>query len=265
MNRFDNDLQKAIMKKTVSTTDHKDDIWKNIKNELEVNSMKKVKSNSKLRFIAACLIVVIIAAMAFTPPGRAAVSKIIDLFEKEKIVDTEVEGEVETTDQQLQVGTTPIPEPEATSVPNLMTYVMYIDEASYDFESADGVDRITPKDYPDTLPEVYMEIKQILDVSKEDVLSELIEEVHNDYDTVLDVEEVNEPFYAVKIIAYDGDPNGTKDTMPQWDSDIVKYLLVDNTQGGTFIIKMKFFIEAEEGHGSRFTSMLNEFTIVPAE
>ena len=265
MNRLDNDLQKAILEKTNPAINDMDVIWNNIQNNLEEKTMKKNANRNIIGIVAACLILVLIVGGLFTPTGRAAVGKIIDLFEDEKQIVTEVEGETETADQQLQIGTTPSPAPSETQQTQLMTYIMYVDESNYSFESSNGIDIIKPLDFPDTLPEVYMEISQVLNLSKEDVADSLIQELNGEYETVYEPYSVTEPIDGICIDAHDGDLNGTKETMPQWDSKVVKYYLVDNTQGGTFVIKMKYFIEAQEGHGARFDAMLNEFTIVPAE
>ena len=71
---------------------------------------------------------------------------------------TEIEGEAETADQQLQIGTTPSPEIDTSQQQALMAYIMYVDESMYSFESANGTDIIKPLNFPETLPEVLMEI-----------------------------------------------------------------------------------------------------------
>lgn len=266
MNRLDNDLKNAIFKNTVSEKSAKDEIWNSIQGELEENNMRNTRrGGSKIAVAALSVILILLVLAVFTPAGRAAVSKIMDLFEPEKSVETIVEGEAETTDQQLQVGTTMTPQPDATPEVPLMTYVLYVDSERYSFETIDGIDIIVPRNYPDDYPEVSMTIEQITGKTKEELSIEIVNNLKAELDTVNDPYTVSEPLEGICIDAYDGDPNGTKETMPQWNSKVVKYYLVDNTQGGTFVIKITLFVEAQEGHGSRFDSMLKEFVVVPQD
>lgn len=215
--------------------------------------------------IAASMILIILLVGVFTPTGRAAISRLIDMFEQEKQIATEVEGEIEITDQHIQIGVTQEATADTTPAPNTMAYIIYIDESSYSFTSENGVDTIKPINFPENYPEVYMEIYQVTDKSKEQMAQQLMDEVQSEYETVYDMEEVTIPFAATHILAHDGVNNGDKETLPQWDSKVVKYYIADNTQGGAFVIKMRFFMEAEEGHGSRMLAMLKEFVIVPVE
>jgi len=48
----------------------------------------------------------------------------------------------------------------------------------------------------------------------------------------------------------------------KWNDPVSKYYFVDNTKGGTFVIKQQLFLEAAEGHGVRFDNMVKEFKIV---
>ena len=266
MNRLDNDLYKAVHKKTEPAENYKDEILNIITNNMEESEMnKKSRGARPIGIIAASLIAMLLIAGIFTPPGKAAISRIIDLFEREKEISTEVEGEIETTDQQIQIGVTPSAKPEETAMSNIMTYIIYIDESRYYMTSENGKDIIRPIDYPEDYPEVYMEITQVYDKDKSNLAKEISDEIKKEYDTVYESYLVAEPIEAIVIDAHDGDMQGDKETMPQWNSEVVKYYLVDNTLGGTFVIKMKYFIEAEEGHGARFVSMLNEFTVIPLQ
>jgi len=265
MNKLDNDLQKAILENTQPAANNKDATWQDILKKTEGMKMTRQNRPRIAGLIAACLVLMLVIGSLFTPTGKAAVARIIDLFESEKSIVTEIEGEAETADQQLQIGTTPSPEIDTSQQQALMAYIMYVDESMYSFESANGTDIIKPLNFPETLPEVSMEITQVAGVPKENLAADIKEELINEYETVYEPYSVTEPFEAICINAHDGDLNGTKETMPQWDSKVVKYYLIDNTLGGTFVIKMKYFIEAEEGHGARFEAMLKEFIIIPLE
>lgn len=43
------------------------------------------------------------------------------------------------------------------------------------------------------------------------------------------------------------------------------HYFVDDGQGGAFHITSRFFLEATEGHGVRFSTMLQSFTVLPQE
>jgi hypothetical protein len=102
-----------------------------------------------------------------------------------------------------------------------------------------------------------MEISQDKDSTPEELAAQFEEELKADFSKVDAAQKVTEPVEGITIHAIDG---GT-----EWDDEVVNYYLVDNTQGGTFVIKQKYFLEASEGHGARFYNMLKEFTIVPEE
>jgi len=128
-----------------------------------------------------------------------------------------------------------------------------VDEERYDFVALESGDKIVPKDFPSDLPEVSMQISQDTDAAPEAVVARLKEDLGSKYKIVKDIETVEKPLAAIRLKALTG---------YEGDDAVVEYYLVDNTQGGTFIITLKYFVEAEEGHGARFEQMLGEFSIV---
>ncbi len=133
-------------------------------------------------------------------------------------------------------------------------YVMYYDQERYKVVEDGQLDRYVMKETAEGIPEVYMEISQDLDNTPEELVAKLEAELKADFSKVDAPEEVTDPFEALYIHAIDG---GTK-----WNDPVVNYYLVDDTNGGSFVIKTKYFLEAAEGHGARFHSMLKEFTIL---
>jgi len=117
----------------------------------------------------------------------------------------------------------------------------------------DGRDKITAKTKSQIAPEVFMEIQQVKDKKPETIATELQKELSEGYIKVENKGTVNVPIKALLIYAN----NGSK-----WNSTIIKYYLVDDAKGGTFIIKQQLFLEAEEGHGVRLDNMLKEFKII---
>jgi hypothetical protein len=268
MNDFEKELKKTYEHGTQKSAQQKDSAWYEIARELEKNKMNK-KKNNKLGFIIASAVALLIILGAVTPAGQAAVSKILSMFAPEKNVVTEIEGETEEKTHALH---TPAPEPtseESTEKPETqksgMTYVIYIDESNYEVKSENGIDVISPLDYPDNLPEVSMTIYQVADKTPEQVSAEISATLNEEYDTVKDSQEVQVPIEAIYHLAYDGLDEGSKEDLPQWDSDATEVYLVDNTQSGTYVIQLKYFMEAAEGHGERLKAMLGDFEVVPTE
>ncbi len=136
-------------------------------------------------------------------------------------------------------------------------YVIYVDESMYKLVKQDGKDRIVPKIDPgNNLPEVYMEIQRVADKSPQEIATQLETELRSSFENVDNYGVVKEPIESISLHARAG-------LKP--DSTIVNYYLVDDNQGGTFVIKQQYFLEAAEGHGARFYHMLKEFKIVASQ
>ena len=115
-------------------------------------------------------------------------------------------------------------------------------------------DIITTKEpLEEKYPEVSMEIKQITDKSPEDMVSTLEKELKAEYTNVTETERVTEPIEGFKLHGISGS---------EWDSPVTNVYIVDNKNGGSFVIREKYFLEAAEGHGARFYAMLQQFEIV---
>lgn len=241
----DKKISDALLYGTEEITELKDMVWSNIEKELNLNvSIKeqiKPKKNKILSFakygsIAAAVVIVL---GLNTQYGQATVGKIKDLFIPNKVVKQQLEGTEEQGNMSLKEGS--------------MKYIIYIDEERYALAHLEGKDRITAKSMPQNAPEVFMEISQVKDKSPKIIASELQNELMSSYVKVENRGTVNDPIKATLVYANSG---------VEWNSAIIKYYLIDNTKGGTFIIKQQFFLEAEEGHGARLNNMLKEFKIV---
>jgi len=246
MNRFDDDLKAAIKAGTQKAAEKKKDIWNNIEKQLKEGNMSRKKSHAGK--IIAAVIAAGLVITGFTPLGQAAINSIAQLFEPQRAIDVVIEGDTEQTDQQLHVGTM-----EPDILDDSVTYVLYVDEERYEFVSSETGDRIVPKGYPSDLPEVYMQIVQNTELTPQDAAAKIKAELVTSYIEVRDIEQITAPVDAIRLIAING---------YEWNDDIVVYYFIDNTQGGTFIITAKYFVEAEEGHGARFEQMLADFEIV---
>lgn len=242
----DKKIKEALLEGTEEAVELKEMVWKNIQKELKLEGDKKMNKKTnrnkgisgfvKYGSVAAALAIVIFSS---TETGRAAVDKIKQMFVPNKVVEQSIEGMKENNNVTLKE--------------SAMKYVIYIDEERYTMESSNGKDKIVPKIKAEGYPEVFMEIEQIKDKKPEAAALEMETQLKAKFKTVENKGEVKDPINARLITARTG--LKAKDT-------VVRYYFIDNTKGGTFVVKQQFFLEAEEGHGARFYAMLKEFKIV---
>jgi hypothetical protein len=273
MKDFEKEMKRAYQKGTQNAADKNGEVWAGISRSLEEQKMSRNEYKHKKTgwIIAASAAAALVVFTAFTPPGQAAVSKIIDLFAPEKEVEVNIEGMTE--ENQYQLHTPEITQPAQTEASpdakgeqkQAMAYAVYIDGSRYNAETVDGVDWIKPADYPENYPEVSMSIYQLEDKAPSGIKKDLYSEIAAGYDTAYEPEQVQAPIPSIHLFAHDGLNEGEKEDLPQWDSEVIDIYLVDNTQGGTFVITLKYFMEASEGHGERLKDMLKDFTVIPAE
>lgn len=242
----DKKIKGALLEGTEEALELKEMVWQNIQKELKLEDGNKVnrKPNKKRgisNFIKYGSAAAILAVVIFTSTeaGHAAVNKIKEIFVPNKVVKQQIEGTDEKNNVTLKEST--------------MKYIIYVDEDRYTMQSTDGKDKITPKIKAENYPEVFMEIQQLKDKTPAAAASEVMSELKSKFKTVENKGSVNEPLASQLVVARTG--LKAKDT-------VVKYYFIDNTKGGTFVVKQQYFIEAEEGHGARFNAMLKEFKIV---
>ncbi len=279
MNKFDHEIAEAIKRSTDQAAEEKDAVWRKIDAQLEDYHMtsrykQKQKRPSAAGWVVAAAAAVVVIFIAFTPVGEAAVDQIKRMFAPQVEMETQVEGEAESSTQDIHIGPTPAPQSDETGAPAetdpeapVMSYVLYVDESRYTSQTADGIDRIVPIDYPEDYPEVSVEIKQVVNQRPEELEPQIKNELSQAYFSVEDWETVDYPMDALRLMALDADLNADKGSEHaiSWDSGVVRVYLVDNTAGGTFVITAKFFVEAEEGHGARIDQMLESFTVIDTQ
>lgn len=244
------DIDKKIEERLeeMSKFDAKDkaDIWDAIEQELFTEDNKgvvKMKPKKKRwGILVAAAAAMVLAFGSQTETGSALVDKVKEMFEPEKDVQMEIEGDKEDTNLQLNEGK------EAD-------YVIYVDEERYVMNKTETGDVITTKvPLEERYPEVSMTITQIKDKDTEEVYNELRNTILAVYPTIILEEQVTEPVVGQMLLA--------KEDGNEWDNEMTRVYVVDNEAGGSFIIQQKYFLEAEEGHGARFDQMLKEFHIV---
>lgn len=245
----DKKVRDAIFEGTEEAAELKNMVWNNIQKELnldggKVKTMKRSDRRKKKGVPAFVKYGSVAAAVALvvgfnTDYGQAAVGKIKEIFAPNKVIKQGIEG-MPTQDN-------------VTLKESAMKYIIYIDEQMYTMQNLEGKDKIVPKNKAANYPEVFMEIQQIKDKKPSAVAEDVEKELKSKFKTVENKGAVKDPVSGILLRAKSG--TNSKDT-------VVQYYLVDNTKGGTFVIKEQYFIEAAEGHGARFYNMLKEFKIV---
>ncbi len=142
---------------------------------------------------------------------------------------------------------------------NKSGFVIYVDESRY--MVVDNPDAFTIMPMPAAegaglAQECYILISQVSGIKPKDVAKMEKTVLITQFDTV------TEPVKSSKQTdGIDGYMIHAS-TGTNWDSPLMTTYFTDNGQGGTFVIKKALFLEAEEGHGSRFTHMLRTFEVI---
>lgn len=271
--KLDEEITQSLLRDIRITDKDKHDMWNNIEKELFPETKKTVKKKRTYRYLTSS-IAVSAAAILFltfqTQPGNALIDKMKSLFVPEKNVQVALEGQkeevnmvlyqdnpiTEQTDAIITTSERILPS-DRTTTNQLAEYILYVDEERYQVHDNNDTKYITPKiPLDDKYPEVSMSISQNADKSSDEMIEELSKGLKNQYNNVSDIVPVDTPFPASMVRGISGS---------EWNSTITKYYAFDNKLGGSFIITLKYFLEAEEGHGARFHAMLNEFKIIGTE
>ncbi|GIO89032.1 hypothetical protein [Paenibacillus lactis] len=255
---WEKELKDGLEKGTEDAMKQQDEIWASIKKRIDSErasqssepaavpfAPRKTKARRSGRKTAGWMVgtaaaaVIVLALSVQTPPVQAFIDQVKEWFAPQKTVEQELEG---------------APETSVDSLHESADYVIYIDESRFKMIQGEGVDRIEPVHKPedDRYPEVYMEISQDQEAPKR--VSERLEAELSDQPKV-EAEAIQEPVNGFEVRAVGG--TGGK----EWNDPIVRYYIFDNGQGGSFVVKQQYFLEAAEGYGARFHNMMKEFHI----
>ena len=253
---------------------------------------KKAKSNRTVQFRIAAMIALVLAGILFlqTPMGVAAVeivkesvSRLIETLFPPKDIIVMPEGTPEVVHHEAQGR-----DPEE----NTPGFALYVDTESYVMTEENGIyyvrqipieyDResirdqqaallegLSPeeqeaaidariqelKEFYASLPANEIEIREV--PGKE--FSAYAEEIRNQMST--DWEITEELIWVDRPLAFTFSASGGI----VWDSPHEVHYFVDNGKQGTFHIIARYRLEAAEGHGMRFTSMIQTFEVVTNE
>ncbi|MRG87136.1 hypothetical protein [Salinibacillus xinjiangensis] len=240
--RFDDKLQHYFTSQTNDMNNLKDHTWENIQQRLFTDEEPESKKPNRFVVgVAMLAVVVMISIGTSTTTGQAIIGSLKELFEPNKQVDIAIEGDKEETEVTLETK-------------EELDYIIYVDDSRYKMVKGD-TDRIVPKqELGEQYPEVSMEISQHTNTTIEEQMKKATNEVINEGLAVRREGPVNEPLPGKFVKYMEEEPN-------EWDSPVYKYYFFESG-GNVFVIKQEYFLEASEGHGVRFDSMLESFEIV---
>ena len=255
-------------------------------------SEKKAKTTHIIQLRIAAMIALVLAGILFlqTPMGVAAVeivkesvSKLIEALYPPRDIIIMPEGTPEVVHHEAQGR-----EPEADSP----GFAMYVDTESYVMAEENGIyyvrqipieyDReairnqqasllegMSPEEQEAAIDARIQELKEfyaslpaneieIYEVPEKE-FSTYAEEVRNQMS--VNWENTEELIWVDKPLAY----TFSISCGNAWDSPYEVHYFVDNGEHGTFHIIARYRVEAAEGHGARFTSMIQTFEVVTSE
>lgn len=253
-NNFDKNLQTKLNEKTNEALEMKDVTWNKIEQELFINQKGEMnKMKNKKRLIKSIVSVAAVGILSFgltTDTGEAFMKGLKEMFVPEKQVEIIIEGEKENKNVELEVN-------------EKSNYIIYVDKSKYKLINEDGKDKILPKnELGEKYPEVSMEIEQKINTSLEKELEEAKDATTEKFDVVKE-EKVETPINGtVLYLTGKISKNDAGKIDSNWDTPVYVYYFVEGTKGEIFVITQKYFMEATEGHGMRFDSMLESFEIV---
>lgn len=254
---------------------------------LEAAPSFKRPARARVRWAAAAVAAVVVLVFCQTAPGAAALnaaaqaaSKLFEtMFPPEKL-QTSVEGQTETA---LHEAAGQLPEAQ---VPG---FAIYYDTERYQLTREDGTARLRPLAVLPTRDEIRESSAALLEgLSDEEAEAEidaLLAEQKTAYDVLpmceleivhlveiapLDAamdarERAAEAWERVTEIAESVSPRGctfSASSGETWDAPRETCCFVDDGQGGAFQLTVRYFQEAEEGHGARLLQMLTTFTVI---
>lgn len=236
MNNLDDSIKKAFKNNIEINNKDKEEVWNNINKRLYY---RKKKNYKPLIGIVATIFIILMGLQ--TEIGYGIINQIKETFTPKKEITEEIEGNKEKTEVQLKQS-------------KKSNYIIYIDEERYKFIEGKDSDKIVMKEeFNDDLPEISMEIKQLISKSPEDLINKLEAEIKAEYEIFYEVEKITTPIKGWRLKGLKGQ---------EWNSEVIKIYIISNGNNGSFLIIQRYFLEAEEGHGVRFDEMLKTFQII---
>lgn len=162
----------------------------------------------------------------------------------------------DTVEENHQTG---LGDSDSDSSDKQMDYMITFDEDAYKLLEGDNSDILTTRvPLEEKYPEISLKIEQIGNQPPVDLLPILEKQMSVAYTSPKETEKIIEPVEGYWLHAISHDSAG----LTNWDSPVADIYIIENGNGGSFVITQKYFLEAAEGHGMNFRSILETFEIV---
>lgn len=236
------------------------DALSNVKEDYIMESVpvqKKVNKH-RVRWIAAVVALFLVLGFFQTAPGAAAieivaevVTNIMETLFPPKDIPVNVEGETEVIHHEAGGQEPEIQEDGTVTTPG---YAIYYDAETYTMIEENGVTYIRfITDH--ALPPCEMEIRHIPNLLPEDAAKAMRAEMIESWEKVSDISKMD-GMEAVAFSFYAG---------MNWDSACGSVYFLSDGADGCFRLTARYFVEATEGHGTRFAQMVQTFELINAE
>ena len=219
---------------------------------------KKKGKRYPVQWAAAVVALVLVLSFFMTAPGAAAVEAVAeivaDVFEilfppRDSVVN--VEGETEVVHQEAGGQEAETEADGSVAVPG---FAIYYDTESYTMSEENGITYIRFAMDSD-LPPCEMEIVHIPGELPDDAAEQARIEMSAAWETVTEIRDVEGKDGAAFYFAAGN----------SWDCACGNVYFLSDGVGGCFRITARYFVEATEGHGSRFAQMVQTFTLIGNE
>lgn len=160
-------------------------------------------------------------------------------------------GQLSLPEQGSEIGTLRLLSYTPESQSDAVDFLIYVNEEQFAIQEDGGLYRIRSTDpLPDTFPECGMDITHFSGMSPSQARLEA-EAALRERELEISSEELS--------AALPGSLYLRASAGLEWDAEQAEIWLVDDGQGGTFVLSARYFLEAEEGIGARFRDMVSSF------
>lgn len=157
-------------------------------------------------------------------------------------------------EQGSEIGTLRLLSYAPQSQEDAVDFLIYVNEDQFSIREENGLYSIrSTSPLPENFPEFGLDILHLSGTAPDTAKADAEAAMNNRYEEITS----EEMAAALPGSLYLRVSAGT-----DWDSEQAELWFVDDGQGGTFVLTSRYFLEAEEGMGTRFRDMVSSFRVV---